>query len=339
LASAYEDLLILESELTRERLAVELTAEELQRMPAIRQPHNVRFYQLLSALNQVVTADPASTQARGRLAYWYSRAGQWDLALEQYEALLPLLHDPEEQSRTREAIVRLTDQVERIRADLEEQRRRDELATDQGSDFALARLARERGCPKLALQYIEGQSYGVLDPNIELALAHIYTEIGQPVPAFEKLRPVVDYEAELGPKFNEVLGTTFLLQGNYSSARGRWLRAIESERVQTASSYVFTLRNLFAQANPLPFFQQADQAVQQPLRNASGLLHLGMLLMEAGQVEEAAERFRESLEVEPDAPFRVLAAFYLNRLTDEGVDPYRPSDYVPMEFEGLAEAP
>lgn len=332
LANAYEDLLILESELTRQQLAADLTPDELQRLPAIRQPHNVRFYQLLTALNQAVTADPSSTRARGKLAYWYSRAGHLDLALEQYQELLPLLEDEQEKASANEAIVRLTDQVERTRVSIDEQRRREEQTGGESDTLALARRAGDAGCYKLAIELCDSQSYGVFDPDIQLVLAHIYTQIGKPVQALEKLNALEAYKTQLGPKLDELSGTTLLLQGYYKSAVARWERAIDLEQVQTANNYLFTLRDMFAQARPMPFFEQTTTAAEQPLRTASGLLHWGMVLMEAGQVEQAAERLKESLDTEPEAPFRALAAFYYNRLSDETVDPYRPSDYLPVEF-------
>jgi tetratricopeptide (TPR) repeat protein len=329
----------MESTLTMSRLEQELTQAELQRLSPIRQPHNVRFYQLLTALNQAVTADPKSTQARGKLAYWYYQAELWDMALEHYEALLLLLEDEEEIAKANEAIVRLTDRVERVRAGLEERRLDQELSDEDHSPFELSRIAGEAGCPKMALELAESQSYGFFDPTVQLVLAKVYTEIGQPESALRMLTPVTASGSQPDAAFDELLGTVLLLQGDYSKASSRWQASIEAQRREAVNAYLVSLRRVLVQGEPLPFFEQAEKAAQQPLRTASGLLHLGMLLMEAGQVEQAAERFREVLEVEPEAPFRILAAFYLNRLTNDDVDSYRPSDYIPMVFAESTESP
>jgi tetratricopeptide (TPR) repeat protein len=318
LAQAYQELLRIEMGLTGAERPVDV--------------HRMRYWQLVAALNQAFTADPKLEFAHRIMADLAFNNYQWDIALKHYQAVAEAVGESNENLLPlyeRMAILehRVTEARERVEA---------ELSAGRSEPLRLARLAVQAGCPLLAIEQLaDVPTYTQINRDRQITLSRTYIDVGQAEDAFRAIDVLTNNRNVMAPgQWEEILGTVRLTQGWYEEARSLWQQAMEIQARASVNGYLNGTMQLVGLGEPMSFFEQAAQsAARQPAQDAFGHLHYGMMMMEAGSVDVAAEQMKKVLETEPNVVFRALPAFYLSLLTGEVVDPVRPNDYLLPQFE------
>jgi hypothetical protein len=67
-----------------------------------------------------------------------------------------------------------------------------------------------------------------------------------------------------------------------------------------------------------------------PVQRAQSDLNVALSYIESGEVDQAEETLRRTIEENPDTPLRRITLFYLKQLTDEEFDPQPPLDWIPI---------
>jgi tetratricopeptide (TPR) repeat protein len=318
LAQAYQDLLQIETGLTGAERPVEI--------------HRMRYWQLIAAMNQALTANPHLESAHRMLADLAFVNNQWDLALEHYQAVVQAVGE------NNENLLPLYERIAILEHRVEEARQKvqAEASAGRADPLYLARVAGESRCPLLAIQQLADlPTYAQISRPRQVTLSRAYIEVGKPEEAFRAIDVLTSQRTDMVPgQWEEILGTVRLTQGWYEEARTLWQKAMEDQTMASASSYLEGTLQLFSLGEHLNFFEQTLQSgVRQPSQSVSGHLYYGLMMMEAGRVDEAVEHLKKSLEIDPNVPFRAMPAFYLTQLTGEEVDPVRPKDYPVPQFE------
>lgn len=340
LADAYQKLLELEWQvLPRVRYGTAPTALGY---------HNIRYYQLVAALNQALAAQPDLLEAHEMLVQWYYRRGYLDLMLRHYKHVNELLQeDPENGLRRLGDIAVLEKRVKDMRARLAE--------PDMARALPLTRAqsAFENGFPELALEELGG--FSGLAPENDPLYVRLCLETGQhekAVPVLERLES--NSQLLHDGQWEQLMGTVRLLQGNYDPAAKLWNTAIQMKEYRAALDVLhgsgLLMRGLQSPQEMPGLWQGYGPSLIDGAANLLGMTSrerstsyawLGMTYLEtpyanpaneAPYASQATQALRKALEVDPDNPLRPVIVYYLTRLTGEKLDPFGPAEYIQPEF-------
>jgi tetratricopeptide (TPR) repeat protein len=309
--------------------------------------HDMRTFQVVTALNQWVAANPNDLFGQLYLMLRYRTLRYIDLADRHMDALLKLMPD----DATIEDIVFDRGQrfsVDKARLQDESRKIKDELARveyDMGQASAQltnpvmkANFLAMRGCPAKAIEQLtEASAFGV-PMDLSPMLAQLYLHIGQPGDNQRGAdQQMVNMQQGTGGmrsgEKEELWALIKLMQGDYDRARAFMEAAIAETRInltkETLLSMTADLRNgtmMHVAFGPIDSVDAVDRLVRMEHQ-------LGMIHLEAGEPGEAAKHFKQSLAMRPDNAYRPIAAFYLEKITGEKLEP------LPDEEDEMTERP
>lgn len=295
-----------------------------------------RYLQAVIAYSQALLADPDSQTAHVGLYTLYQRAGRPELTLRHQEALERIL--AKRPGVEREQLTAITEQINRLTE--QTQFVEDELArAPQGEAGLQLRVgtALSRGCILLALRDLDEQA-NLMNSNVaaERLRIGLLLEAGRIDDALDAAQRFAAVAAASGlTDWASLFALANLSEANYQGAIDAWDR----ETGQVASAAMnSTLQNLGLHSSdgmpwPLGTLRTAvDLLYSAPENIAYHELEMGLLTLEAGQLEAAQEHFRTSLRANPESSNRFLSAYYLFELTGERTDLLPPSENIPGTF-------
>jgi tetratricopeptide (TPR) repeat protein len=288
----------------------------------------LRMIQLLSALNQTVSAKPDHLLARRQLADWHARQGHLDKAAEHYEAFINLLPDGDLRTQYETRSIQLNEQIELIRGQL------DQAATHLPTPAARAQFLFDRGCVGLAIRELT-QSVALALPGADTVptLVRYYIRTGEAgdvdTGAEAEMRSFEDAMKQRGQSvppglrpgmWEEMWATVKLMQGDYTRAGTYLETAIAKTRYALARELLGTTSGALRGAVD-PIAGTAVTLAEDADRQSRLEFHLGLVQLEAGEPMEAARHFKRSLELREDSPYRPMIGFYLEKITGEVLEP------------------
>jgi tetratricopeptide (TPR) repeat protein len=326
-------------------------------------PLLLRYYQAIAALHHAADCDPESSEVEASLYREYFANQRIDLALhhlQQHEirtgflTTIPPTHPDHttDQQRGYEMLQSLQRQVDEIKAAIS-------MSPATGEErLQSAYRAFEAGCPRLALELLEGDLTAISgNPPGQLLLGMLLLEVGRTSEAYDQLDGLKSLHAQ--QQLNDwPAAATFgyLAADDFTTA----LTTIEDERQQLEQGMLEILAQVvpFRFSGPTPDLEgrldwtagaslQSGRSVQARATLLSGitpqvvtdLLMEGLLCTEVGEQERAIARFRTILELDPQTPMRPIAATYLTLLTGEEVPLGIDTDTIPIEPDMFADDP
>ncbi|MGE3314855.1 MAG: hypothetical protein AB7O26_07020 [Planctomycetaceae bacterium] len=296
-----------------------------------------RYYQALAAYRQALVLEPNHRFTHRALAGLYSSQGKFEPAmksLDQYQLLQPKSADPgkrADEEKLNETIQKLYGQMnERVKGAEE---RVAQLLQSPDADFlSIATFAYNEGNIERAGQILEGKPELILNrPEAQLLLSQIYFELGRFAEAEAGLERL-----EQTPQLPDNIRWA-PTAGMVALGRARYDRAIELWGIDGDDRQSQGMRAVL-QSMPLV----GSPSVQRwPLIHSRSVVDLfgttrieisgsyyerALCLLESGRNKEAGEMLRTMLEAYPATPLRPLAAFYLNLVTGDEVDPRPPTE-------------
>jgi tetratricopeptide (TPR) repeat protein len=306
-----------------------------------------RFRQRAAALSFAIATLPEPYSPNGRaalgqlhleLAQLYRSNGDLDLErdeLAKAQQYIPPADFPEDAALR---LSQLAEAVEQFQAQL------DELGSSgQVNPVIKANQARSNGFPGIAIKELENaESQGVPLDAIKALLVDLYCRTGQPDKANDLIAQsstdlVEDTALDTGPgtpSYRNAL-VSFLLGYHANAISLLRDRAIPQLRQSIAGQAITAARMLF-QGQPLQSVQSTLELTGSPAASgqvktqATWLIHLGLIQLEAGDPEGAAASFTNALELDPANSTRPLLAYYLDRLG-------KPVPPIPQESDSVAE--
>ena len=318
-----------------------------QQMGPLNQTNPLRFYQSLNAFNHAAIIEPKNASTHMHLYETYSSAQKFDLALRSLENYMALLEEPAEitdeylsqQSTLLQLQDRLLTQVEAVRQGITE-------AVAQGAETPLiATQAFQSGCPLEAIKVLEDDIALIPNqPELQLFRAILLMETGRTEEAFDEISKLEGIAASVAlPEtldWRSISAITNLAYGQYDRAVQLMTdqrRELEESRIQglfQTMPFAMSPPQMPNSAQLWPVTQTA--LVMNSLYVLSGQTELlninkARCLLEMGLLSESADLFRETVEQNPETPFRLLIAFYLNQISGEQIDLEPPSDWIPID--------
>jgi tetratricopeptide (TPR) repeat protein len=308
----------------------------LHELAQVRSPQilELRMIQLLSALNQTVSAKPDHPLARRQLADWHARQGHLDLAAGHYEKFINLLPpDSDLRAQYEAQASQLAEQIERVRIEL------DQAATRLPTPAARAQFLFDRGCVELAIRELT-QSVALALPGVDTVpmLVRYYIRTGEAgdveTGAEAEMRTFEDAMKNRGQSvpaglrpgmWEEMWATVKLMQGDYKRASTYLETAIAKTRYALARDLLGTTSGALRGAVD-PIAGTAVTLTDDADRQGRLEFHLGVVQLEAGEPMEAARHFKRSLELREDSPYRPVIGFYLEKITGEVLEPLPPPE-------------
>lgn len=297
--------------------------------------NDLRHLELLSALNQLVAANPNNLEAQLQLAFRYFRLQFYDLADEHFEAAIKLM--PEDASIdnmlldggqigkfSKPDIIGFSEnlkiEIDRVNFDLQQ------LSAQAPSPAAQANYLISRGCPGMAIQKLtEAAAFASAGLDVSPILARLYIRIGQagdPERGAERELLNMQGTGGMRPGIKKNLWATVkLMQGDYEHARTLLEDAIAETRHSLAQDSLLGLTDQLRNGALLNMAFAPTTSIEDADRQASMEFHLGMLQLEGGEPQEAARHFKQALAVRENIPYRPLIAFYLEKITGEKLEP------------------
>jgi tetratricopeptide (TPR) repeat protein len=298
-------------------------------------PRLRRYSQALNAYHQALLIDPKDPNLRLRLIALYEGNQKLDLALAQireYSKLIRGKRLSDEEIRLQQQNQRDEDQlsqaVSRVSANVQRQ-------LDANTNrFAIAIQAYQQGCVLEALNVLESDpmllNFQLPEQQLHAALLMEAGRLEEAFDAYAKMEGV----AERAPlsDWRAPAALASLGNGRYTRAIDLWTREAESSRNQTMTSLLQTLP-LAGTPDAWPI-QHSDFATEGlyfvPYTAAESMLGIALCHLETGQLKEAERTLGHLLKIAPDTPFRALARFYQQQLTGESIEPYPPSQLIPV---------
>jgi len=302
----------------------------------------MRLYQLVTALNQWVAANPNDPLGQLQLMLRYRSLRYIDLADRHLDALLKLWNQLPDDTTIEDLIFDGGQRLSLDKEKLQEESRKlkDELArVDYDMEQAGAQLTNPvtkanylamRGCPARAIEQLnEAIAFGA--PNdLSPLLAQLYLHIGQPGDSQRGAdQQMINMQQSGGMRpgeKDELWALIKLMQGDYDRARGLMEAAVAETRINLAKEALITmtsdLRNgtvMHAAFGPVDSIEAVDRLVRMEHQ-------LGMIHLEAGEPGEAAKHFKQSLALRPDNAYRPISGFYLEKITGEKLEPLPPEE-------------
>jgi tetratricopeptide (TPR) repeat protein len=309
------------------------------RNPPRTQFSGMRYLQAVAAYNQALVAEPDSPIAHGALFRLYEGAQRTDLMLRHAEALdRRLENDPQADS---ENVLKLVQIVEELRTSVENVETALDGFAGQGADpLQLAQGAYQRGCPLSALRRLD-EAPEALAGNMgaEQFRIMLLLETGRVEDAYEAAERWSGPARSAGrPGWHDIVALCQLPNAGYEQAVELWTEQARDTDRQLLTQLLGTLSPtqgnthsplawpIGATAGALDYFTQRPASLSQFNLNA------GLALLEEGELARARKLLEETLEQTPEAPQRLLIAYYLTELTGEPVDALPPSAFIPILF-------
>lgn len=309
-----------------------------------RDVHEMRLLQVVTALNQLVSANPDDVIARLQLALRCRMLNYLDLADQHMDALLKLWPENEKiedflfdggQRLTLDKTI-LIRESENIKNDLERvQYEMAQLGAQLANPVAKANFWMARGCPAKAIEQLN-EAYNMgMSVNVAPLLARLYLRVGQPGDTERGAdHEMINMQGSGGMKpgeKEELWSLIKLMQGDYERARTYLEAAIADTRINMAKESIMALTNQLRTGSVIGMAFSPVDLIDDVERLIRMEYHLGLMHLEAGEPNEAAKHFKQALAIRPDSPFRPVIGFYLAKITGEVLEtlPESPTDDEP----------
>jgi len=286
----------------------------------------LRYRQRVTALNSAIETTPApwSTPARRELLtlnlelyQLYLMGNAKDLARDRLQRALALNQEgdltPEAVAQLQQALTQLNEQMKKLEDMLE-----DRVLERQAGPVEQANFAMSQGAPGMAIaQLVDANSSSISPAVVKPQLVDLYCHTGQADKALELLAVGAVDDPNLGAQPGASAlrqGMVYFLLGNYLSAATLWQdRAIPRVRYDR-SNRVLSAASAFVRGETMPA-SNAFMAIPGTLSQQAGWEYdLAMCKLEGGLPDEAASHFTKALNLAPDLPLRLIAAYYLEKL-------------------------
>lgn len=304
--------------------------------------HELRHLQLLSALNQLVAANPNNLEAQLQLAFRYGGLQFLDLADQHFDAALKIMPEGatienmmfdggRQVSFAREDIQRISDDlklsIEQVTGDFQQ------VAAQMPSPLSQANYLISRGCPGMAIDTLvsAGSALGG-GPDVSAMLARLYVRVGNAGDTERGAeRELVNMQGPGGMRpgvKKQLWATVKLMQGDYEHARAFFEDSIAETRHTLAQDSLLGLTDQLRAGSLINMVLAPATTIEDSDRQATLEYQLGTLQLEAGEPPEAVRHFKKALEIRERIPYRNLIAFYLEKITGEKLEPLPelPSD-------------
>lgn len=314
---------------------------------------NLRYFQSLTAMHQSLKIDPQQPGLSLTLANTFEPRGRIDLALMHLQNLLEqtgdeLLASEEGSKRLEELYTReanLLKAVEEVTARLAE------MPTDQFPDdplelaqqhYGVAAELNRGGFVLKALEYMQTHD-ALLQPltAARVLKGQLLFEAGELEEAFVLLNGIAKLASDpkhmaefTGENWQFPVAMTHIGKAAYAEATSV-LQARSAQIVQSSASFPPTVANLL---RTLPLIPAMDAPAQlkvaqwpllhlascdapmtkAPTAEAEMLLHMAVLNLEAGLIDDAKQQLTDLIRQSGRSQFRPLAATYLLQFGDEG---------------------
>lgn len=294
----------------------------------------VRQYQIMSAYQAAVTADPENYRAHFRMYETSSRNGFIDLAahhLDEFIRKFP--RDPSQPDAVvqqfGDTLLRLQSEVaaRKVRYDqvVEEQNKYYEtngLETDRPIDRGL--IAWELQLPMLAREQFDlALPYSPEVAQASMRLTEIHLMLGMVEQAFQYFQTAQSQRNPAGLE-KWYMGLIHLLTGQYAETTENLEIAIASVRRSQVSRVLQVTDGLTRAGALIAAPYESEDLFGENDREAVFLFTLGLTRIEMGEPALALKEFKEILSAFPRAPFRPVIEYYWPLLTNEPIPP-RPA--------------
>lgn len=305
----------------------------------------LRYFQAVASFNQALVANPALQAARLDAYQMYEAAGKADLAMRELEfinrAMAALPEGSEEELAERDQMLRREEYFHKMMEALEI-----ELAQLTQQGYGPAQLAlfayQQRGCVLKALEQLDRNPEVLEQMDVKRLRVLLLIESGRAEEAYIETGMLEEVARQGGNAqgWTELTAIASLANADYLRAVQLW-----SDSADTIDR--ISLQRLLAGIAPSPANPQSPQPpwpttvteaaamyfTQRPQLVSSMRRQVAMVELEAGGLEKAQRNFRAMLQANPETPARPLAAFYLQQITGEEIDPLPPSERIPILFE------
>lgn len=317
---------------------------------------NLRYLQAVTALNQVLAADPNNLTALQELRDLYGSAYRYDLQLRTvnsidtvYARIKDNLKETEESPATKRLLQQI-DQEVKLNSDLKDPLERivekveDEISRLRASDRPAAAIFAacvQNGCFVRALQELNVQPRLAQDPEIQIVRLALLLETGE-LPRAQEVAGKI-YELGMAGRMSNIdwefsVANGLLPSGEHNTAARLLTNAARQSWLAGMASLLNAARPRTT-GDPLePWPVNSLVATSRALntsvtRSSEARLRAAQILVEAGDLEAARENLEAILADHPDFSKRPLVAYYLWLLTGKVVDTDPPSNRVPILFE------
>jgi tetratricopeptide (TPR) repeat protein len=296
--------------------------------------HNMRLLQLVTALNQLVAANPKDKIAQLQLALRYRMLGILDLADHHFDAVIKLM-PPDDRienflfdggqvlNMERADVINESDNIkaelERVDYDM------NQLGAQLANPVAKATFLMRRGCLGRAIEQLNEAYAFNAAVDVFPSLARLYLRIGQPGDTERGAdHQMINMQGTGGMRpgeKEELWALIKLMQGDYHLARKYMEAAIADTRISMTKESIMSLTSdlrggLVTQMAVAPISSAED--VERLIQMEH---HLALIHLEAGEPREAAKHFKQAIGIRPDTALRPLIAFYIEKITGEKLEP------------------
>jgi tetratricopeptide (TPR) repeat protein len=286
--------------------------------PSIR----LRLQQRMTALrNAILTAPkpPKTEYAREtlrnmyfELSGLYQQQGYLDLARDSLAEAIALTPSDELEPAAQETLDGLTEQLEGVRAELEQAELEGQAQPEQ-----IALAAVQNGAVGLAIQELEdAEASGIDLPNIKWRLVDLLCDTGQPDRALPYLDNIGnDPHLTTGPGTDSFRqARVYFLLGDYATASELWSKVSIPPLRATRTQGAIQSSLMLLHGDPMGGTRVAMDVPRQLAQQAEWEYILGLSLLEGGKPREAGPRFQTALKLNPKLGGRAIAEEYLKRI-------------------------
>jgi tetratricopeptide (TPR) repeat protein len=297
--------------------------------------HELRHLQLLSALNQLVAANPNNLEAQLQLAFRYGGMQFLDLADRHFDEALKLMPEGatienmlfdggREVNFSRDDIQRISDNlkisIEQVLGESQQ------LSGQTQSPVGHANYLISRGCPGMAIDTLVAAGSGLGGgQDASAMLARLYVRTGNAGDAERGAeRELVNMQGAGGMRpgvKKQLWATVKLMQGDYEHARTFFEDAIAETRHTLAQDSLLGVTDQLRTGGLLNMVFAPATTIEDSDRQSTLEYQLGSLQLEAGEPLEAVRHFKKALEIRERIPYRDVIAFYIYKITGEELEP------------------
>jgi len=300
-----------------------------------------RYLESATAYRQSLRIDPWHRNACKNLAGLYASQRKFDLAIQLLDDYQHLGAAGGATGRAAER-ARLDETLDELRQQMSERVTRVEerlaqlLQSERASLLEIAAFAYDQGCVLQGIQILEDSpNFLAQSPEAQLTFALMLFEAGRCEEAQDQLDRI---ELSTTPfsrlRWQTPSAYAALARARYDHAMAYWNADIAAQESLRVGAVLQSLPLAGAPAPdqwPVAHVVYSNAALRQlPAELAAIWYEAALTQLEAGQNEAAAETFRTMLAVGPNTPLRPLAAFYLNLIAGDDIDPRPLSEQVPI---------
>lgn len=306
----------------------------------------LRLTQSQLALHQALIGNPEDLEVTERLLRIAQSRRRPETILRMARRLVELLQDPELKYEQKQDLLENTQQIiDEISPQLDPIYEQVKTQLEEDADpLQIAIQLNSLGCPFTALEILEENSQDIpTSPQSDLLKGILLLETGQAEDAYNSL-------LKLEPMFSQFgIAEGFRFAAHAALGHADYNSAVEFKAEETNVRETLAAAQVLMPTMPftvdpeiytLGRFQNWTRwATQVQEETARNIWEQAVFRIEQGNYSEAAELLQRAMEISPNASFRPMLFSYLSCVSEEELDPFPPTDRIPVTGDMFADDP